>query len=65
MFQVFSSVMNSEYDSTNLFLKVNVKADECGDLLFDIVIPWLVMSGLLVCHEIFDMVISYKNTVFR
>jgi hypothetical protein len=37
--------MNSEYDSTNLFLKVNVKADECGDLLFDIVIPWLVMAG--------------------
>jgi hypothetical protein len=63
MFQVFSSVMNSEYDSTNLFLKVNVNGDGADNLLFDIVVPWLVRSGLLICHEKIDMVISYENVI--
>jgi hypothetical protein len=48
MFQLLSSVMNSENDSTNLFLKVNVNGDDVDDTLFDIASSLHAVNSILL-----------------
>ena len=48
MFQLLSSEMNSENDSTNFFRKVNVNGDDVDDFLLDIASSFHAINSILL-----------------